>query len=67
MHVESYCSKNLCVPGGLQAIKMVSDPLCSKERTSAAQDIKNYGSTDEGMLGTSPDCNFYLIYLFPQF
>ena len=45
---------NLCAPGGLQAIEMVSEPLCSREGKSLMQ-IKNCWSVDNEMqlyLGT---------------
>ncbi|KAF6131030.1 hypothetical protein HJG60_007932 [Phyllostomus discolor] len=62
------------------AAKVVSEPLCSRQRQSAAQDtdkenlpghrpqIKQITSqqSDERMLGKLPDCSFYLINLFPE-
>ena len=63
-----YKQFDLCVPRGLQAVKMVSDPLCSRERLLLPRtQIKNHQSIDGRMLGKLPYCSFYLINIFPEF
>ena len=59
---------DLCAPEET-IIKVVSEPLCSRERQSATQDTdkENDWAVDERMLGKLPDCSSYLSNMFPEF